>query len=606
MELKEYIEKISSLTIDEQNLRNLYLRNIALGKVYGPNIGLSSLDKPWLSMYPEQLLKCRKKYNKILPKLKSLWADDDIIINYYGNDIKASEFFAKVENIAKALKAYGLRENFIIVSSLESVPEFIELLLACEIIGCSLKNYIGEVDDIIKIINSEKNTLLYISPDYLKATDSNKIYSETDIKNIVTINPLYSAGDKKNIRENILDVINSKYQEIVSYDGRNISWECFLEYGKDLPEAVPVIENYRLFSGFTSGSVGKPKEVRHTSESIIGIIDQMSLFPSHEKEKDTWLLTILPPTLVAVVVAMTCYPLADGKKLILDPYCKLEDIDLEMMYYEPQCWACIPIFFDQLLESKRIPENYDMSYFKLFGFGAEPLLMAYITKIQKFLDKHNCKAPLSSGYGQSEGGSDFTVAIGKEMLSSGTAGIPLIDTTIAIFDPITSQELHYNQIGEICKFGPGIMTGYDDENLTSEVLKIHSDDGHKWLHTGDYGFMTNKGLLFVLGRKGIKVYPDKTVFPLGLENKILYVNGVKDAIIVSGIDKDNEGYQLPYLFVIPYENFDQELLMLNLRNFIDNELLDYEKPKDIYFIDKKPINKFKTDRKILQKEYHLI
>lgn len=39
---------------------------------------------------------------------------------------------------------------------------------------------------------------------------------------------------------------------------------------------------------------------------------------------------MIPPTLVVVVVAMMFYPLVDGKKLILDPFCKLEDLDMDL------------------------------------------------------------------------------------------------------------------------------------------------------------------------------------------------------------------------------------------------------------------------------------
>lgn len=606
MALEEYKKMITNLNVEEQILRNLYLRKLSLGEIQGPPTGYASIDKPWLSNYPEILFTKRKKYNKILDKLMDVWVnEDDEIINYYDTNIKVKDFFDKIKSIAKSLDVYGVKENDIIVSSLESVPEFIELLLACEIIGCSIKNYIGNVSDIIDIINREENTMLYIAPNYLKEIESEKIYKETKIKNIITVDPYYSVVDHSKVKNHISQVINDKYNGIISYDTRNITWDTFLELGKNSYDIKPTKKDTRLFSGFTSGSTGKPKEVIHSSKTVMGEIEQMSLFPSHEKEKDSWLLTILPPTLVAVIISMTCYPLVDGKKLILDPYCKLEDVDLEMMHYEPNCWSCIPIFFDVLLESDRIPENYDMSYFKLFGFGAEQLKIKFINQVQDFLDKHNCKIPFSSGYGQSEGGSGFTVAMGKEMLISGTAGIPLIDTIISIFDPVSGDELGYNQMGEICKLGPGIMMGYNDPELTKETLKVHSDD-NTWLHTGDFGFITDRGLLFVLGRTGIKIYPNKIVFPLNIENKIVSISGVKDAIVVSGKDAKNESYELPYLFIIPEKGVNTAKLLTEINQFIDEKLLIEEKPENIYFIDKKPISKFKTDRKILQKEYHLL
>ena len=331
----------------------------------------------------------------------------------------------------------------------------------------------------------------------------------------------------------------------------------------------------------------------------------MSLAPIEVNNRDLWLHTIIPPVIVSVVIAAMCYPLADGKQLILDPYCKLEDLDIEMMHYKPSGWALVPQFFDNLLNSKRIPNDYDMSHFKLFGFGAEPLTKKYIEKVQIFLDQHNCRVPLSAGYGQSEGGSGFTVALGKELIMTGSAGIPYIDTVISIFEPNTTNELKYYGIGEICKSGPGIMLGYSDKKLTDEVLKMHPD-GNLWLHTGDTGYMTKEGLLFVLGRKGIKVFPDNLIFPLEIENKISSINGVKDAVVVSGKDIENVNFEVPYLFVVPEKDSSIGEMLIKINELINNELRKEQKPKEVFIIDDKPMSNFKVDRKILQKQYKLI
>lgn len=567
--------------------------------------GYPSIDKPWLAHYPEFVFTQRKSYKSIYENLSAVWTDESkTIINYYDTNIRTKDFFERVEQIKKSLYSVGVREGDSIAVALESVPEFLELFLACEQLGCSVKNYLASVADGLELI-CECTATIYIAHDYISQSDVDLIYNNTDIDRIILIDPLFSATNKEGVRANIRVNIKERYTDALSNDERNILWEDFLKLGEGITDVPNPTKNNILLSAFTSGTSGKPKEVLHTSETLMGVINQLSLFPSHEKGKDTWLLTILPPTLVAVVVAMIFYPLADGKQLILDPFCKIEDLDLEMMHYKPNCWGLIPIFFNTLLESDRIPDDYDMSYFKLFGFGAEPMTKKFISKVQDFLDRHNCQAPFSSGYGQSEGGSDFTVCIGREMISSGGAGIPLIDTTIAIFAPGTTTELEYGQIGEVCKLGPGIMVGYADDEKTKEALKIHSD-GNVWLHTGDYGFITSQGMLFVLGRNVIDVYPDKKVFALNIENKVALVDGVQEAIVVSGTDFDNKGFEVLYLFIVPEKDFDREIVMANINSFVEQSLLKEECPKEIYFIDEKPISKFKTDRKTLQNKYKLV
>jgi len=596
--------KINNLKI------NKVIENTSLQKepiLEGELTGYPSIDKPWLKYYPSSLFVSRQKFNRVLDKIKSVWtSSEEIIINYYDTEIKVGDFFNRIEEVAKSFVALGIKKGDSVVASLESVPEYIELLFACELIGCSIKNYIGDIDGVINLINEDNSINYYIAPNYLSIYDSSQVYDRTNIKSIITVDPLFSVADKSKLRNNIAEVINSKYTTIETNDPRNISWEEFLNEGKVVEHFEENNNNtIKLFSAFTSGSTGIPKEVIHSSESILGIVNQLTLFPFYKECKDTWLHTITPPSHVAVVISMICYPLADGKELILDPYCKIEDTDIEIMHYEPTCWGLAPVYFNALLDSKRIPEEYDMSYFKLIGFGAEPLTKKYLEKVQKFLDSHNCKVPFSTSYGQSEGGSGFTTTFGREMVLSGSYGIPYIDTTISIFEPNTTKELKYYEVGEICKNGPGIMLGYSDNELTDKVLKEHSD-GKIWLHTGDFGYMTEEGLLFVLGREGIRVYYDKVVFPLEIENKVASLEGVKDAIVVSGKNNKNKEFSAPYLFIVPEKGISISELLIKTNNFINAEFPLIQRPEEVFIIDEKPIKKSKVDKKLLQKKYNLI
>ena len=569
--------------------------------------GYPSIDKPWLKYYPQELISARPSFDCILDRVKMVWQNpDETIINYYDTAIKAGEFFERIEQVAKSLVTMGVKKGDAIVASLECVPEYIELLFACEKIGCCIKNIIDDIEIIIDLINEDNTISLYITPDYIKSLDAEQIYNRTNIKNIITIDPLFSLDKSIQLRENIAEVIESKYQNDTSNNPNNISWNEFLEKGNDIECFEENQEkNIRLFSGFTSGSTGKPKEVIHSTESVLGMVGQLSLIPYSSGKRELWLHAVIPPVIVSVVTAAMCYPLSDGKVLALDPYCKIEDLDLEMMHYKPNGGILVPQFVNVLIESDRIPEDYDMSHYKMFGFGAEPLSKKYIEKVQNFLDKHNYKGQLSAGYGQSEGGSGFTVAFGKEMILSGSAGMPYIDTVISIFEPKTSNELKYYEVGEICKSGAGIMLGYSDPKLTDEVLKTHLD-GKLWLHTGDTGFMTPEGLLFVLGRTGLNIYPDKTIFPLGVENKILAFEGIKDAIIVAGADREHKGYDALYLFVVLEEAQDEADVICRLKEYIKTTLPEEEQPKDIFVINKKPMSRFKTDRRWLQKEFNLL
>lgn len=567
--------------------------------------GYPSIDKPWLKNWPAVLLENRKIYERIIDNVRDVWADpNEAIINYYDTHITVKEFFDKVDAIAKALHAFGINEGDSIAVSLESVPEFMELFLACELLGCSVKNFLETGADNVELINSCL-AKIYFAHDYISTEDIELVYSETQIEQIVLVDPLYSAKNETGIRPHIRAAIKEKYHgKQKSVHVQNMQWDDFLKLGQEVDSLPKVPKGNILYSAFTSGTTGKRKEVLHTSESLLGVIRQIALIQAPHGERPTWLLTILPPTLVACVVAFMWQPLASGKSLILDPFCKLEDVDLEMMHYQPNAWGIPPVFFEALLESKRIPDTYNMSHLTQFGVGAEPLTIKLARKIQVFFDEHNCKAELCNSYGMSEAGSGCTIAVGKDLVLTGTSGIPYIETVISIFEPGTTKELKYGKIGEICKTGPGLMKGYADPELTKKTLKMHSD-GQLWLHTGDYGLMTEHGLLFTLGRNAIHIYPDKFVFPLSIEGKVLQHEAVKDAIIVSGVDAEHQGFEKLYLFLVLEEGYTEDKILPELNQYIDNVLLPEERPTQIFALDKKPIRGFKTDRKYLKERYSL-
>ena len=83
------------------------------------------------------------------------------------------------------------------------------------------------------------------------------------------------------------------------------------------------------------------------------------------------------------------------------------------------------------------------------------------------------------------------------------------------------------------------------------------------------------------------------------------ISGIKEAIIVSGKDVQNNEFEKPYLFVILEDNVDETKIMEELKIHIEQVLSEEERPADIFVIDKKPISRFKTDRQYLRDTYGL-
>ena len=98
------------------------------------------------------------------------------------------------------------------------------------------------------------------------------------------------------------------------------------------------------------------------------------------------------------------------------------------------------------------------------------------------------------------------------------------------------QENPTDEFGEIVVKGDNVMLGYyKNEKATAEVLQ----DG--WFRTGDYGYVDNKGYLYITGRKkNIIVLQDgKNVFPEEIEEYLGAIDHIKECVVV-GRQKDSD------------------------------------------------------------------
>lgn len=560
--------------------------------------GRASKERPWMKYYPEAMKDMPVPDYSVNDFLKfNIQENQNPAIHYYGHNLMWSEIWEAVETAAQALYQIGIREGDYIPVFLQAVPEFLILLLAAERVGAALVCRDDEPEACATAIRNANAKILF-AHDYISEEEEKLYMEETPLERIITVSP-YNMADRSFIPEHVEKCIRKRYQGSSACSKNNLTWSHFMALGegKRVRETVIPETSRPLLCAYTSGSTGEPKQVIHSAQSIVGILYQMTPFAPPTDHHLTWLHTILPPALVAVVVSMILNPLATGKLLILDPFCEVEDLDLEMMRYQPNCWALIPMFMESLMKSKRIPEDYSMGYLYAAGAGAEALNNKQIHRVQQFLKQHDCNAFFSEGYGQSEAGSSCTMPCQEESIDDCCYGIPMPATILSIFEEGTHRELPYGEIGEICKCGPGNMLGYAGVEETKEVLQKH-DDGKVWLHTGDFGYMTENGLIHVMGRGCKRRAGGGILFELKMENRVCEVEGLKDVFFVVVPDEENRGCFLPYAYVV----LEEDARLEDVEKQMEERLEDYEKPCGIMVLEERPYFHFKTNRKGLAAE----
>ena len=351
------------------------------------------------------------------------------------------------------------------------------------------------------------------------------------------------------------------------------------------------------YNQFTISSPSK--WIIHSTYTMLANIHQLALYGSADGFRPTWLVTILPPCLIAVVNSMLLMAIASRKILIMDPFVNVNDIDLEMMRYQPNGWPAIPMFVEVLMKSKRIPDDYDISHLFACGTGAETLNNGQYRRALKFLKKHKSDAFLTVGYGLTEAGSSCFFPCPAASQEKGAIGMPIPLNTVSIFKPGTQEELTYGEFGEICIHTPAAMLGYDDPEKTAEVLQLHAD-GLNWLHTGDYGYMDKNGVLYIYGRGNTERYGGGYLSEIFMENTVIdaKIPGIIDEFFVITEDRDHPGYFVPYLYVILEEGYTVKDIEVPV-----SEVLEiFERPVEIIQLPERPFFHFKTNRVGLARE----
>lgn len=559
--------------------------------------GKASVDKPWLQFYPEALRNVEVPTITVETFLRAKNPDENkIAFEYYGNKITWKEFWGEVDKAAKSLKILGFGEGNRIPVFLQSVPAHFILLIAAERIGAAIICRDDIPEELCFAIRKSKSETAFVM-DYTSKSDEDLFRATTPMKRVIKVSP-YDYADRKSVPDYVEKEIASRYTGAIETTEGDLTWDEFLALGKDYTEDYMAQEdvNRPVFGAYTSGSTGISKLVIHSSSNIVATAFQMSIFipPSDVSEK--WWLPILPPALIAVTVSMAIFPLSAGLIMVLDPFCPLEDIDIAFMEQKPNFWALIPMFCEMLMKSDRIPEDYDMSHLRSIGTGAEAMNERKTQEVEAFFHKHNVKATLSAGYGQSEGCSNFTLPNPMFPLVDGCVGMPMPATTMAVFSE-DLEELNYGEIGELCMTGPAMMlhyAGWRGDELTERTL-INHPDGNCWLHTGDKAYINEHGIVYILGRGTTKRFGGGELYMMRMETKAVRVAGVEDGFFCFVPDQDHEGYFLPYFFVI----LDETKSLDEVKAGLADALEEYEYPVDIRVIKERPYFHFKTNRKEL-------
>lgn len=503
--------------------------------------GYPSIDKPWLKYYSEEAI------NAPLPECtmyEYLCAEnkdhlEDTAIEYFGTKITYSELFKNIELAAKAFANIGVRAGDIVPIMAVNMPEVVYSIYGLNRIG-AIPNMIDprtKSSGLTAYINETKSKCLVVLDVCHLAV--NDMIENPYLENLIVL----SVADSMPF--GLKQVMRFKNRKLRFSTSVNVTiWPNFIKHDNDvMVRFTSYSKNQPAMIVHTGGTTGTPKGVVLSNDNINAGAHQAKYAHFDLIRQDCFLNILVPFVAYGIVLGMHA-PLSLGWKSVLIPKFEPNDIVRLMKKYQPAAVMGIATYFEPLLKQK----TFNFSKCKAILMGGMPTKETFEQEINSFIADGNGKFLISKGYSMTEASSCATCSY-NDANRIGSNGIPLVNTVVAAFDNETNSEVKYGELGEICILSPTRMIEYyNHPKETAHVLRRH-DDGNVWIHSGDIGYVTEDGFVFVVDRiKRMIIRKGFKVFPSEIENVLLKYSAV-DSCAVIGIDDECDD-KAPFAYVV--------------------------------------------------------
>ncbi len=331
---------------------------------------------------------------------------------------------------------------------------------------------------------------------------------------------------------------------------------------------------------YTGGTTGVSKGAELTHANLVGNLLQTdawfsskfgNLGPNAAQES---VLCALPLYHIFALMVCALFGMLKGQLIVLIPNPRdMPGLIKEIGEYQPAFFPAVNTLFNALAHNPEF-QKLDFSKLKLSMGGGMAVLPATATLWQKITG-----TPILEGYGLSETSPIATANPVNISEYSGTIGVPLPSTDVAILDD-DGKPVPQGERGEISIKGPQVMKGY--WNRPDETAKVMTADGY--FRTGDIGIMDEHGYAKIVDRKKDMILVSGfNVYPAEIEEVITNHPKVLEAAAI-GVADEKSG-EVPKLFVVKK---DPSLTEAELKSYINDNLTGYKRPKYVVFLNELP------------------
>jgi acyl-CoA synthetase (AMP-forming)/AMP-acid ligase II len=308
------------------------------------------------------------------------------------------------------------------------------------------------------------------------------------------------------------------------------------------------------------------------------LVSELTLFQGRPDayvlgEPDT-VLAFLPFFHIYGIVVFLSFALLRGATIVVMSRFDLEQYLEQVQRYGVTYLHLVPPIVLALAKHP-IVDKYDLSRAKWALSAAAPLGKPVAEAFTARLGTQ-----LVQAYGMTEvSGATHVGSTLPGEINPESGGRLLPNTECLVVDPASGDALDRGQQGEIWVRGPLIMQGY----LGQPEATAATIDADGWLHTGDVGYVDERGDIFIVDRvKELIKYKGLQVAPAELEGILLGHPAVADVAVIPS--PDPEAGEVPKAFVVLKAPTPAEELMA----FVAARVAPHKKIRKLQLIDAIP------------------
>jgi long-chain acyl-CoA synthetase len=341
---------------------------------------------------------------------------------------------------------------------------------------------------------------------------------------------------------------------------------------------VPLVGDDIAFLQYTGGTTGVSKGATLLHRNVVANILQSEAWfkPMFDQLGNKALTVVCALPLYHIYALTICYMFGArlGAMNILVPNPRdIPGFIKTLKAYKVNMFPAVNTLFNALAND---PEFAKLDFSDLVISNGGGMAVQQATA-ERWLAITGC--PVVEGYGLSETSPVATSNRLDKREFTGTIGLPIPSTDIAIRDD-DGADVAFGTPGEICIRGPQVMAGY--WNRPDETAKVMTDDG--FFRSGDIGIMDEQGYVRIVDRKkdmilvsGFNVYPNE------IEQVVNLHPGVLECAAI-GVPDERSGEAVK-LFVI---RRDPALAEEDIAAYCRENFTAYKRPKVIEFRDELP------------------